>query len=194
MPESKGASSPRMRVFESLVVGAAGFGAVASSFAVAPGWIGVCGAVLAVLMLTIAVIDRRQQIIPDPLNGLAFVGGLIAAILIAEISPAAAALDALVRAAVMFCLFYGFRAAYLRVRGVEGMGFGDVKLAAVAGAWLDWSLLPAAVEIAAFGALAVVLFGQLRGDRFEATARLPFGTHFGPAIWICWVFGVWRGN
>ena len=131
-----------MRVLESLVVGAAGFGAVASSFAVAPGWIGVCGAVLAVLMLTIAVIDRRQQIIPDPLNGLAFVGGLIAAILIAEISPAAAALDALMRAAVMFCLFYGFRTAYRRVRGVEGMGFGDVKLAAVAGAWLDWSLLP----------------------------------------------------
>jgi leader peptidase (prepilin peptidase) / N-methyltransferase len=193
-PESKGASSSWTRVSESLVVGAAGLGAVASSFAVAPGRIGVCGAVLAVLVLAIAVIDRRRQIIPDSLNGLAFVGGLITAILNAEISPAAAALDALVRAGVMFSLFFVFRSVYRKMRGIEGMGFGDVKLSAVAGAWLDWSLLPAVVETAAFGALVVVLFGRLRGGRFEATARLPFGTYFGPAIWICWMFGVWRGD
>jgi leader peptidase (prepilin peptidase)/N-methyltransferase len=193
-PESKGALSSRMGVSESLLVGAAGLGVVASSFAVAPGRIGVCGAVLGALMLAIAVIDRRRQIIPDPLSGLAFVGGLITAILNAEVSPAVAALDALMRAVVMFSLFFVFRAAYRKMRGIDGMGFGDVKLAAVAGAWLDWSLLPAVVEIAAFGALAVVLFGRLRGDHFEATARLPFGTYFGPAIWICWVFGMWRGD
>jgi len=132
-PESKGALSSRMGVSESLLVGAAGLGAVASSFAVAPGRIGVCGAVLGALMLAIAVIDRRRQIIPDPLNGLAFVGGLITAILNAEVSPAVAALDALMRAAVMFSLFFVFRAAYRKMRRIDGMGFGDVKLAAVAG-------------------------------------------------------------
>lgn len=133
-------------------------------------------------MLTIAAVDRRQQIIPDPLNALAFVGGLVAAGLRAEISPAGAALNALARAALMFSLFFAFRAGYRKMRGLEGMGLGDVKLAAVAGAWLDWSLLPLAIELAAIGALTVVLVGRLRGDRFDAKTRLPFGTYFGPAL------------
>ncbi len=46
---------------------------------------------------------------------------------------------------------------YRRLRGREGIGLGDVKLAGVAGAWLDWQSIPIAVEIAALAALAVCL-------------------------------------
>jgi leader peptidase (prepilin peptidase) / N-methyltransferase len=38
----------------------------------------------------------------------------------------------------MFILFCVFRAVYRTLRGLDGMRFGDVKLAAVAGVWLDW--------------------------------------------------------
>jgi leader peptidase (prepilin peptidase)/N-methyltransferase len=193
-PANKRARSRRIGVAESWLVGSVSLGAVSASVAVSPGWTGVSGAALAVLMLTIAAIDRRQQIIPDPLNGLAFAGGLVAAGLHAEISPTGAALNALVRAVVMLSLFFVFRAGFRKMRGFEGMGLGDVKLAAVAGIWLDWSLLPIAVELAAIGALAVVMVGRLRGDRFDARTRLPFGAYFGPAIWICWLLGVWRGD
>ena len=64
----------------------------------------------------------------------------------------------------MFALFFGFRAGYRALRGVEGMGLGDVKLAAVAGVWLDWAFLPIVVEIAALSALAAALYAHLRGD------------------------------
>jgi prepilin signal peptidase PulO-like enzyme (type II secretory pathway) len=41
----------------------------------------------------------------------------------------------------MFALFFGFRAGYRALRGLEGKGFGDAKLAAVAGVWLDRAFL-----------------------------------------------------
>jgi hypothetical protein len=41
------------------------------SVAVAPGWSGAAGALLAGLMLAIAFIDHRRMIIPDELNALA---------------------------------------------------------------------------------------------------------------------------
>ena len=74
------------------------------------------------------------------------------------------------------------------------MGFGDVKLAAVAGVWLDWAFLPVAIEIAALSALAVALYARFRDHGFDPKARLPFGAFFAPAIWICWVLTAWRGD
>ena len=184
----------RSRALEASLIGAAGAGAVLMSVAVAPGWSGAAGALLAGLMLAIAVIDHRQMIIPDELNALAFIAGLIAAGVGAEAVPEIAILQALVRASLMFALFFGFRAGFRALRGLEGMGLGDVKLAAVAGVWLDWAFLPIAVEIAALSALGVALYARLRGDGFDPKARLPFGAFFAPAIWVCWLLIGWRSD
>ena len=180
----------RSRALEASLIGAAGAGAVLTSVAVAPGWSGAAGALLAGLMLAIAVIDHRRMIIPDELNALAFIVGLVAA----GAASTGAILQALIRASLMFVLFCAFRAVYRTLRGMEGMGFGDVKLAAVAGVWLDWASLPIAVEIAALSALAAALYARLRGNEFDAKARLPFGAFFAPATWICWVLTAWRGD
>jgi leader peptidase (prepilin peptidase)/N-methyltransferase len=91
-------------------------------------------------------------------------------------------------------LFFAFRAGYRALRGVEGMGLGDVKLAAVAGVWLDWAFLPIVVEIAALSALAAALYAHFRGDGFDPKARRAFGAFFAPAIWICWALAAWRGG
>jgi leader peptidase (prepilin peptidase) / N-methyltransferase len=186
-PRSLSHRLARSGAVEAYLIGALGGGAVLASIAAAPGWSGAAGAVLAGLMLAIAVVDHRRMIIPDELNGLAFVAGLIAAGAGADAPPAIAILQALVRAALMFAFFFAFRAGYRALRGVEGMGLGDVKLAAAAGMWLDWASLPIAVEIAALSALAAALCARLRGDGFDPRARLPFGAFFAPAIWVCWL-------
>jgi leader peptidase (prepilin peptidase)/N-methyltransferase len=168
-------------------------GAMASaSLAGAPGAPGWFGAGLAVLMLAIAVIDARSLIIPNWLNLAAFLLALAAAAIGA--SPASwpgAALAvglAMIRAAVLGLAFLALRALYWRLRGREGIGLGDVKLAAVAGAWLDWPLMPIAVEIAALAALAVYTLGRWAGKRpFDAAETLPFGLFFAPAIWLSWL-------
>ena len=67
----------------------------------------------------------------------------------------------------MFGMFFAFRAGYRSLRGREGMGLGDVKLAAVAGVWLDWTDLPIAVDIAALSALASVLLQSRGRERME---------------------------
>jgi leader peptidase (prepilin peptidase) / N-methyltransferase len=193
-PRSLGCRLARTGAVEASLIGAVGAGAVLASFAAAPGWSGAAGAVLAGLMLAVAVVDHRRMVIPDELNALAFIAGLVATGAGAEAAPAIAIVHALVRASLMFALFFGFRAGYRALRGLEGMGFGDVKLAAVAGVWLDWSFLPVVVEIAALSALAMALYSRFRGEGFDPKARLPFGAFFAPAIWICWALAAWRGG
>jgi leader peptidase (prepilin peptidase)/N-methyltransferase len=93
-----------------------------------------------------------------------------------------------IRAAVLGFAFLALRALDFRLRDREGIGLGDVKLAAVAGGWLDWPMMPVAVEIAALAGLSVYALGRLTGrPPFSATARLPFGLFFAPAIWFCWL-------
>ncbi|MBV9287477.1 MAG: prepilin peptidase, partial [Hyphomicrobiales bacterium] len=162
-PENGRAQPAPASAADVLLIGIAGLCAASVSYIAAPGWIGLAGAALAAIALAIAVVDRRKLIIPNELNGLAFVAGLGAAALKSPAAPEAAALGALLRASVMFAAFFTFRAGYRQLRGVEGMGLGDVKLAAVAGVWLDWTDLPIAVEIAALSALSAALVGRLRG-------------------------------
>jgi leader peptidase (prepilin peptidase)/N-methyltransferase len=168
---------------------AGGFGV---SLAFAPGMYGVTGAALAGISLAIAIVDYRQMIIPDELNGLALLVGLLSAGLKSSAAPSAAILDALIRAATMFAVFFVFRLLYRRLRRVEGMGLGDVKLAAAAGAWLNWPDLPIAVDIAALAALAAALLARLSGRELSMTAKVPFGVFFAPSIWMCWLLATWR--
>jgi len=92
------------------------------------------------------------------------------------------------RAAFAAGLFYLVRIAYRRFRGRDGLGLGDVKLAAAAGAWLSLPMLPIAIEIAAVTALAAYVFRQRKRARvLRAAGRIPFGAFFAPAIWLGWV-------
>ena len=74
------------------------------------------------------------------------------------------------------------------LRGREGIGLGDVKLAGVAGAWLDWPIIPIAIEIAAVAALGAYLIRHFCFRRaVRPTTRMPFGLFLAPAIWIGWL-------
>jgi len=142
---------------------------------------------LALVMLTIAVIDAKYLLIPDALNVAGLVLGLVNAMVVAQ-GDLSALLIAVLRAIVVAGAFLAVRVAYARLRGRHGLGLGDVKLAAVAGAWLDWSILPIAIEIAALSALATYALRYLvLRQRLRLTSRMPFGLFFAPAIWVGWL-------
>jgi leader peptidase (prepilin peptidase) / N-methyltransferase len=171
-----------------LTVALLGVALAAASIWAVPGVPGMAGAGLALIMLAIAAIDLRQLIIPDELNGAALALGLVNAALKTPFLDSLAA--AVLRAAVTLLLFWGIRFAYRRLRGRAGLGLGDVKLACVAGVWLDWPLIAIAVEIAALGALVGYGVLYLAGkSRPTAATRLPFGLFFAPAIWLSWLLG-----
>ena len=167
-----------------LVAIAAGYISLVS----ARGIIGFLGAGLAIVMLTIAVIDWRSFTIPDWLNA---VGLSLALVHAAAQQPEAmwpAMANALVRGTALALIFFALRLGYASLRKRQGIGLGDVKLAFVAGAWLDWLVIPIAIELAAFAALSVYLLRQLlTGQPISPKNRIPFGLFLAPAIWICWV-------
>lgn len=168
--------------------GAAAIAAVAASVLAVPGLGGALGGALAVTMIAIAVIDARRFIIPDKLVLIALALGLVDAWLVqSEGFTSIALLAATLRGLGLAVAFWILRAVYLRLRGQEGIGLGDVKLAAVAGVWLDLLAISWAIEIAALGALTVVLIRALRGRRITGKTPVPFGLFFAPAIWIAWL-------
>jgi len=171
-----------------LIAGLVAVAAVIVSFVSAPGSIGILGAALALLALAIAIVDWHRFVIPNALSG----AGLALALVYAAVQEPNAILTsvafAVLRGVILAAIFLLIRYAYARMRGREGIGLGDVKLAGVAGAWLDWSMMPTVVEIAACAALLVYLVRHFAGGQsLQATSRLPFGLFFAPAIWICWL-------
>jgi len=172
------------------VWGAVALFAAAASILAAPGLPGLFGAGLAALMMAIAAVDARRFIIPDQLVLLGLGLGL-AATWIDPIEPPIRSVSiAALRGAVVALAFLAFRAVYRRIRGREGIGLGDVKLAAVAGVWLDWGAIAIAFDIAALSALAIIGIQAARGQRVSATTAIPFGLFLAPAIWIAWLIAV----
>ena len=170
-------------------IGLVGTPFAVASLVVAPNILGLAGAGLALIMAAIAVIDSRSFIIPDRLN----LAALALAFANSVFSAPDYATEALVLAAFRGCVlslaFLGLRIVHRNFRKREGLGLGDVKLAGVAGAWLDWQTMAIAVEIAAVAALLSYAARQWALARaLRPTSHLPFGLFFAPAIWLGWFF------
>ena len=162
--------------------------ATIGSLLAAPGPDGLLGAWLAALMLAIGITDSRRYIIPNELTGAAAALALLRAGLVGPDADLYAVMSAALRAAAIALPFLALMAGYRRWRGRDGLGLGDVKLAAVAGAWLGWVTIFAVVELATLAALgAYVAGGYWRRRPLRATAFLPFGAFLAPAIWIGWL-------
>ncbi len=176
------------RTFEEITILIAWAASIAASFILLPNAQGAIGGGLAVLMIAIAVVDARRFIIPDELTGAALVLGFLHAAIQASDLVMEALASAALRGAVLAFAFLSLRVLFRRIRGREGIGLGDVKLAGVAGVWLDWSMAPVAIEIAALAALAAYAMRLLsKGRSVRSTSRMPFGLFFAPAIWIGWL-------
>jgi len=180
------AARPRLQL-EATIASAAIVGVAASLF-IAPDLRGALGAALALVMLAIAAIDAQHFIIPDELNAAALLLAVVNAVAQDPQMALTAVASALLRGGVLALCFLALRIGYRRLRRREGIGLGDVKLAAVAGAWLDLLILPTAIEIAAISALAVyAVHRYVLGRPFDPQSRMPFGLFLAPAIWLGWL-------
>jgi len=180
------ATTPTSDELTILLVGAA---SIAASLIVLPNALGVVGGGLAILMIAIAVIDARRFIIPNELTATALALGFVNAVMQDSGLVLESLASATLRGAVMVIALLSLRVLYRRIRGYDGIGLGDVKLAGVAGVWLEWWVLPVAIEIAALAAIAVYAARFLYGRRSSAglKAKLPFGLFLAPAIWVGWL-------
>jgi leader peptidase (prepilin peptidase)/N-methyltransferase len=159
-----------------------------------------------IFSLIVPLNDLVSQFLPGVVN-LPFSGDIAARIF--------SLFDSLVGAAVGASFIYGAGAIYLRWRGTEGMGFGDVKLMAMIGAFLGlkltvFTIFTASVAGSIVGIMTVLVVWLKRTHRFSkkfATAaaararawqsaqlvyrgyQMPFGVFLGSMALFALFFG-----
>jgi leader peptidase (prepilin peptidase)/N-methyltransferase len=174
---------PDLRV---LVVGCAAVALI--SAATLPLSVALASTVLGALMIAGADIDARTYLLPDFVTLGAFVCGVLVQFALDPFSPTEAAGLALARGAATAMVLALVRWGYTAKRGREGIGLGDVKLAAAIGAWLPVEAIPVCFLLATGTAFVTVLLARLRGESFDRTTRIPFGTFLCPSLWLTFFF------
>jgi len=127
------------------------------------------------VLLLLALIDARTGFLPDALTLPLLWTGLAAALLDVGQVPLPEAVAAVM---IAYAALYTLAWLFLRLRGRDGMGGGDIKLLAAIGAWVGvmdvfWILLCASVSGLCY-ALTVA-----RSPRLDA--QHPFGPHLAGA-------------
>lgn len=150
------------------------------------------GCVLGWTLLALAWIDWAWLRLPDALTLPLIVAGLVATWLL----DAAAIADHAGAALAGYAALRVLNALYRRARGRDGLGAGDAKLLAAAGAWIGLAALPWLLLLAALAGLGIAALRRVCGERLSATTALPFGTCLAMALWLVWLAAgpLWSGG
>jgi leader peptidase (prepilin peptidase)/N-methyltransferase len=149
------------------------------------GWLVWPTVVLGWSLLTLALMDCYYLVLADAITiPLCLIGIAVSFALSPEIGKAS-----LIGAIGAGLSALTIRGLYRALRGRDGLGLGDVKLIAAAGAWVSWEGLPSVVLIASAGAILIIgLLSGLRGGNL-AQRRVPFGAFIAIGLWIVWLYG-----
>ncbi|MBC8426452.1 prepilin peptidase [bacterium] len=176
--------SPRYPLVEML-----GGAALAGAALLAP-TPGAAAATAAVLLALCAVffIDLDHRLILDAITLPGTALGLLLCPLLGT-----SRLDAVAGAVAGFVSLWLAREGYRRLRGVEGLGLGDVKLAAMLGAWLGWQGVFMTLLIGS-GLGTVVGVALILRRRAHARTALPYGVFLAPSAMAVTLWGhtAWR--
>jgi len=134
-------------------------------------------------LLTLAWIDVRCWLLPDSLTLPLIIAGLAAA---AAFDPEGLT-DRAFGAAAGYLGLRMVALIYRALRGRDGLGGGDAKLLAAAGAWVGLRALPQVVLLAALAGLLAAACLRLSGIRLDAQSAIPFGPFLALAIWLLWL-------
>ncbi len=134
-------------------------------------------------LLALAWIDADHMVLPDLLTLPLLLAGLGTGF----VEEPERIGDHAIGAAIGWLLLFALARAYRAFRGREGLGEGDAKLLAAAGAWITWSGLGAVMLLAGAIGLGFALAIRLRGGGFTSTTALPFGPPLALATWLVWI-------
>lgn len=161
--------------------------------ALTAGWLAWVSCALGWALLALAATDWREYRLPDFLTLPLIPAGLAVHYALRPAAPWSSLPDSLLSSLIGAVAGYVFvvlvRWAYTRLRHREGIGLGDAKLFAAAGAWVGWAGLPSVLLVAALAGLASALFRYGGKATFRSDDRVPFGTFLCLGAWIVWLYG-----
>ncbi|MFQ5738914.1 MAG: prepilin peptidase [Acidobacteriota bacterium] len=147
------------------------------------------------LLVVLIFIDLFERLLPNPLT----LGGMVLGFLLAPLQSSEffiastpslwepywqSFLGALIGGGVLWAV----AKAYFKVRKVEGMGFGDIKMMAMVGAFLGWRFAWLTIFLGSLmGAVvgAFFIYSSGKDRRYE----LPFGSFLGVGAVIATLWG-----
>jgi leader peptidase (prepilin peptidase)/N-methyltransferase len=147
--------------------------------------------IFSAIMITLIFSDLEARILPDEFT----IGGTVLGIVFAVLVPMTGSLfglffekawissvvDALVGAGFTAFILWALGALYQKIRQREGMGLGDVKMAATIGSFLGLQgVLLALMMGSVLGAVTGLIFIKV-ARKDPASYELPFGSFLGAA-------------
>jgi leader peptidase (prepilin peptidase)/N-methyltransferase len=139
---------------------------------------------LAWILLALAATDFEHYLLPDFLTLPLAAAGLAVAWLLDRDAFPAHVIGAAAGLSFIIALHYVYRWS----RGRDGIGLGDAKLFAAAGAWTGWAGLPSVMLIAALTGLAFAVIRR-RDGRISGADRVPLGAFLSLGLWLVWLYG-----
>lgn len=152
-------------------------------------------AVFLCLLIVLAFIDLRHWILPDELT----LGGSALFLAYSFFHPEVTWTNAVLTGLGAALFFAGLFYFYLKVRKIEGLGFGDVKMALLMGLFLGLHRLAVAIMLASLSGVLVGLFFILFKKK-DLKLALPFGPFlalggYAALFWgdalLAWVGTLW---
>ena len=143
-------------------------GAAAIHFGVGAAAVGAC--LLGWGLIALSTIDIETRLLPDSLTIPLLWSGLAFNLLDTFAPLGDCVIGAMAGYGVLWAVYHGFKL----LTGREGMGFGDLKLFAMLGAWLGWQALPTILLLASLAGAAAGIALVARG-RASRDTPLPFG-------------------
>lgn len=135
------------------------------------------------LLIVLFGTDYDVQRLPDVITLPGTAAGVLIAVFVVPGFVASVAGAALGAAVLLFV-----RWAWKRLRGVDGMGLGDVKMLAMIGAFLGWRQVGVVLFLASLSGAVIGLALAATGRRSMQT-RLPFGTFLAVAAYAASLIG-----
>ncbi len=151
----------------------------ATAFTVAPGVVGLGGAVLGWILIALTALDAEHFWLPDRLTLPLAAAGLGLGLGTFQ--------DRLLGGIAGYATLALIATAYKAGRGREGLGGGDPKLFGAIGMWLGWQALPFVLLGASGTGLVWMLCRYLRGTPVSATDRLPIGALMAIVAFPMWI-------
>jgi len=146
--------------------------------------------VLGGLLIVLSFIDLESFVLPDVMVLPGAVAAFACASLVLDLGWMASLLGAVAGAGGFFLLQKGYKL----LKGVEGLGSGDIKLMLLLGALIGWRLLPLMIFLSAICGLAVSLIYILSPRGRGMQTAIPFGPFLslGAMLTILWGPEIWQ--